>query len=334
MRAADSTRRRGGQSMAQDKKNAKVGQSSPPYADSPNVTANGGTAGRRRHRARRKEDKPRQERELMLRCMYHTVPGRVLLKMLSGRRFSALCGRFMDSSLSRPLIRRFVRKNHIDLNEYTATRYRSFNDCFTRRIRAEMRPIPHNPRALIAPCDGRLSAYRISDGLVMPIKQSWYSVSDLLGGDPIAEAYRNGVCLVFRLCVDNYHRYCYIDNGTKGRNVFLPGQLHTVRPIALSRIPVFIRNCREYTVMDTAAFGPVTQIEVGALLVGKILNHDAEARVHRGAEKGMFLYGGSTIVLLLREGAADLPDALFEKTARGEETPVRMGEILGYAHKK
>ena len=197
-----------------------------------------------------------------------------------------------------------------------------------------MRPIPHNPRALIAPCDGRLSAYRISDGLVMPIKQSWYSVSDLLGGDPIAEAYRNGVCLVFRLCVDNYHRYCYIDNGTKGRNIFLPGQLHTVRPIALSRIPVFIRNCREYTVMDTAAFGPVTQIEVGALLVGKILNHDAEARVHRGAEKGMFLYGGSTIVLLLREGAADLPDALFEKTARGEETPVRMGEILGYAHKK
>ncbi len=252
----------------------------------------------------------------MLRCMYHTVPGRVLLKMLSGRRFSALCGRFMDSSLSRPLIRRFVRKNHIDLNEYTATRYRSFNDCFTRRIRAEMRPIPHNPRALIAPCDGRLSAYRISDGLVMPIKQSWYSVSDLLGGDPIAEAYRNGVCLVFRLCVDNYHRYCYIDNGTKGRNVFLPGQLHTVRPIALSRIPVFIRNCREYTVMDTAAFGPVTQIEVGALLVGKILNHDAEARVHRGAEKGMFLYGGSTIVLLLREGAADLPDALFEKKPR------------------
>ena len=48
----------------------------------------------------------------------------------------------------------------------------------------------------------------------------------------------------------------------------------------------------------------------------------------------MFLYGGSTIVLLLREGAADLPDALFEKTAHGEETPVRMGEILGYAHKK
>ena len=32
--------------------------------------------------------------------------------------------------------------------------------------------------------------------------------------------------------------------------------------------------------------------------------------------------------------AADLPDALFEKTAHGEETPVRMGEILGYAHKK
>lgn len=319
--------------MAQQKNNSKAKQLPPPHADPPAAAAGTGDASGRHRRARRAADKPQKERELMLRCMYHTVPGRVLLKALSGRRFSALCGRFMDSSLSRPLIRRFVRKNHIDLNEYITTRFRSFNDCFTRRIRPEMRPIPHNPRALIAPCDGRLSAYHISDGLVMPIKQSWYSVSDLLGGDPIAEIYRDGVCLVFRLCVDNYHRYCYIDNATKGRNVFLPGQLHTVRPIALSRVPVFIRNCREYTVMDTAAFGPVTQIEVGALLVGRILNHDAETRVRRGAEKGMFLYGGSTIVLLLRDGAADLPASLFEATARGEETPVRMGEILGYARR-
>lgn len=297
-------------------------------------TADGSCRDADRPHSGRKAAKPRKNRELILRYMYHTIPGRILLKALSGRWFSALCGRFMDSGLSRPLIRSFVRKNHIDLNEYTATYYRCFNDCFTRRIRAEMRPIPHNPRALIAPCDGRLSAYRIRDGLVMPIKQSWYSVEDLLGGDPIAAEYRHGVCLVFRLCVDNYHRYCYIDNGTKGRNVFLPGQLHTVRPIALSRVPVFVRNCREYTVMNTTAFGPVTQIEVGALLVGKILNHDEQTRIRRGDEKGMFLYGGSTIVLLLREGAVDLSDELFQKTERGGETPVRMGEILGYARKR
>lgn len=287
-----------------------------------------------RQHSHQKTTRCRRNRELMLRYMYHTMPGRILLKALSGRRFSALCGRFMDSGLSRPLIHSFVRKNHINLSEYTTTHFRSFNDCFTRRIRAEMRPIPHNPRALIAPCDGRLSAYRISDGLVMPIKQSWYSVEELLGGDPIAAEYCHGICLVFRLCVDNYHRYCYIDNGTKGRNIFLPGQLHTVRPIALSRVPVFVRNCREYTVMNTVAFGPVTQIEVGALLVGKILNHDEQARIRRGDEKGMFLYGGSTIVLLLREGAADLSNEFFRKTEQGEETPVRMGEILGYAHKR
>lgn len=293
-----------------------------------------GTDLRPRKRKKYRAKKVKKDRELSLRFMYHTVPGRVLLKALSGRRFSAVAGRFMDSSMSRPLIRRFVRKNNIDLNEYVATRYHSFNDCFTRRIRPEMRPIPHNPRALIAPCDGRLSAYHIQDGLVMPIKQSLYSVSDLLGGDPIAEAYHDGVCLVFRLCVDNYHRYCYIDSGTKGRNVFLPGQLHTVRPIALSKVPVFIRNCREYTVMNTTAFGPVTQIEVGAMLVGKIQNHHEQTRFHRGDEKGMFLYGGSTIVLLLRKDAADLPEELFDATAAGRETPVRMGEILGYAHKE
>lgn len=287
-------------------------------------------ARKKTYRARR----PKQDRELTLRFMYHTIPGRILLKALSGRRFSTVAGRFMDSSMSRPLIKRFIRKNNIDLSEYTDTHYRSFNDCFTRRIRPELRPIPHNPRALIAPCDGRLSAYHIHDGLVMPIKQSLYSVSDLLGGDPIAEEYRDGICLVFRLCVDNYHRYCYIDSGTKGRNVYLPGQLHTVRPIALSQVPVFIRNCREYTVMNTVAFGPVTQVEVGALLVGKIHNHDEQTRFRRGDEKGMFLYGGSTVVLLLRSGAAALSEAFFEATERGEETPVLMGEVLGYAQKR
>lgn len=29
--------------------------------------------------------------------------------------------------------------------------------------------------------------------------------------------YKSGYALVFRLSTDNYHRYCYIDSGTKGK---------------------------------------------------------------------------------------------------------------------
>ena len=80
-----------------------------------------------------------------------------------------------------------------------------------------------------------------------------------------------------------------MDDAKKGENVFIKGKLHTVRPIALREVPVFVENCREYTVMDTAHCGTVTQVEVGALLVGKICNRDGAGDVKRGAEKGMFL---------------------------------------------
>ena len=264
-----------------------------------------------------------------LRFLYHTALGRVMLKLLSGRTVSRLSALYMDSPLSRPLIPSFVRKNGIDLSEYEAADYRCFNDFFTRQVRAECRPISTEPGALIAPCDGLLSAYHIREGLVLPVKQSRYSMDSLLDGDPVAAQYAGGVCLVFRLCVNHYHRYCYVDDGVKGENIFIPGRLHTVRPIALEATPVFTENCREYTVMETAHFGTVTQVEVGAMLVGKIQNLHGAGRISRGAEKGRFLYGGSTIILLLEPDRVRLPEKLFRATEQGVETPVRMGQVLG-----
>ena len=263
--------------------------------------------------------------------LYRTVPGRMLLKLLIGRGLSRVAGRVLSSPVSRPLIAPFIRKNGIDLTDYAEEDYSCFNDFFCRRIRPERRPLPADPAELMAPCDGLLSAYRITDGMVLPIKQSRYSVSELLGMDAAARRFRDGVCLVFRLCVDNYHRYCYIDDGQKGPNVFLPGVLHTVRPIALESVPVFVRNCREYTIMETARLGTVAQIEVGALLVGRIDNHDGAGPIRRGEEKGRFLYGGSTVVLLLEKDRVALDEALFTATANGIETPVVMGQVLGRA---
>ena len=186
-----------------------------------------------------------------------------------------------------------------------------------------------DPSALIAPCDGLLSAYHVSGDTVIPVKQSSYTVSSLLGGDALSQRYQNGICLVFRLCVNHYHRYCYVDSGVKGGNVFLPGKLHTVRPIALEKFPVFTQNCREYTVIKTENFGDIIQMEVGALLVGKIRNWHGAGNVRRGEEKGMFLYGGSTVILLLEEGRACLPEELYQATGNRIETPVKMGQRIG-----
>lgn len=265
----------------------------------------------------------------VLSFLYKTVPGRVALKAVSARWVSVAVGKFMDSPLSKPLIKGFVRKNGIDLSEFESDGFTCFNDCFCRRIKAGKRPISQGNDALISPCDGLLSAYRITPHTTLDIKGSLYRVRDLVNNAELAEKYADGVCLVFRLCVNHYHRYIYVDNGSKGENVFIPGKLHTVRPIALEALPVFVRNCREYTVMDTENFGTVTQIEVGALLVGRIANHHGAHKFCRGEEKGTFLYGGSTVILLLRKDAAKIDEKYFVATENGEETDVRMGEIIG-----
>lgn len=264
-----------------------------------------------------------------LRFLYGTVPGRVLLKPLCMPWVSRLCGAFLDSRASKCLIAPFVRRHGVDLSEYESADYPSFNAFFSRRIRENRRPVAADPHALIAPCDGLLTVYPIRDGTVIPVKQSRYTVSSLLGGDKAAADYENGLCLVFRLCVRHYHRYCYVDNGLPGPTVRLPGKLHTVRPIALAQFPVFTENCREYTVIETEHFGDVVQMEVGAMLVGKIRNYPKSGPVRRGEEKGMFLYGGSTVLLLLKEGAARVPEALYEAAESGVETPVRMGQEIG-----
>ena len=269
-----------------------------------------------------------------LRFLYHTLPGRFVLRLLTCRGISKLCGAYLDSPLSRGMIGRFAKKNSIDLSQYEEIEYRNFNQFFARKIKPGLRELDPDRQAFTSPCDGLLSAYRISNGLVLPIKQSEYSISSLLGGDAIAERYRDGICLVFRLCVDHYHRYGYIDDGVKGENIFIPGRLHTVRPIALEAHPVFVENCREYTVMETEHFGTLTQIEVGALLVGKIKNNHSAGAFARGDEKGCFLYGGSTIVVLAERDAVTLDERFFEETANERETPIKLGERLGYSKKE
>lgn len=268
-----------------------------------------------------------------LKFLYHTAVGRIILKVLCAPVLSKIGGAFLSSVFSKPLIAPFIRKNNIDMSEYISDDFHCFNDCFTRKIRDGARPIDFSPSALISPCDAYLSAYHISDDTVLNIKHCRLSIEKLLDSKSAAEAFAGGICLVFRLCVNHYHRYCCFDNGKILYNKYIKGVLHTVRPIALDSVPVFNINSREVTVFDTENFGKAAQIEVGAMLVGKIKNCKTEGSVKRGEEKGMFLYGGSTIVLLLEKGRANIDDEIFSASAKGLELPVKLGEKIGSAQR-
>lgn len=267
----------------------------------------------------------------LLKKLYDTAYGRCLLKVLTLPAVSKAAGLYMDSPLSKPLIAPFIRKNGIDTSQYIMRDFRSYNQFFTRRIKPEKRPIDRVPSHLISPCDSKLSVYRIDIGSVFAIKGSHYRVCDLLKNSFLARRFEGGYCCIFRLEVDDYHRYCYIDSGRKSDNVFIAGELHTVNPIAMKRYNIYKRNSREYTVLHTDNFGDVAQIEVGAMLVGRICNRHGVHEFVRGEEKGRFEFGGSTIVLLFERDAIVPDPDLLKNTAEGFETVVKYGEKIGIA---
>ena len=264
-----------------------------------------------------------------LTFLYKTTPGRFFLKILTTRVVSKICGAFLDSPASHFLIKSFVQKNQINLDDYETDGIKTFNQFFRRKIKEGLRPFDKESTHLCAPCDGLLSVWNIKDDTVIPVKQSKYTVSSLLQNEKLASEYKDGLCLVFRLCVNHYHRYVYADSGKKGPNIFIPGILHTVRPIALEAGPVFSQNCREYTEIESSVFGKLIQMEVGAMLVGRIVNHEGEGVAERGKEKGFFEYGGSTIILLVKNGAAKINEEIMQNSMAGIETPVKMGEMIG-----
>ena len=264
-----------------------------------------------------------------LRFCYHSRLGKPLLWLSTRRIFSKVAGAYLDSFLSRPLIKRFARKNGIDLSQYEKTRYPSFNAFFTRRVLPEFRPMDADPNAFISPCDAKLSAYRIDETERFEIKGFAYTLGELLRDDELAARFRGGLCLVFRLCVDDYHRYHYLDDCTHDAPKFIKGRLHTVQPIAMESRRILTENCRECTLLHTENFGDVMQVEVGALMVGRIVNNHKSGKFPRGAEKGRFEFGGSTIVLLLEKDRVELDAEFFENTANNLETVVRCGEKIG-----
>lgn len=271
-----------------------------------------------------------QDRFLAL--LYGSAAGRLLLKPLVSPIVSRIAGAFLSTRLSKVFIKPFIRTNSIDMSQYEAVPYRSYNEFFSRKIRSGCRPIDMEPGHLIAPCDSKLTALPITDEAILTIKHTAYTVESLLRSKELAEKYKGGCALIFRLTVDDYHRYSYIADGHKDANIRIPGVLHTVNPVANDHFPIYKENTREYSILHTAAFGDVLMMEVGALLVGKIVNHHQAYDVLRGQEKGYFQFGGSTVILLLEKEAAILDADILANTRLGRETIVRMGEKIGMAN--
>ena len=265
----------------------------------------------------------------LLRIMYGSLPGRAVLKILVQPWVSHVAGMFLDSSLSTFIIPGFVKRNNINMDDYADDTFSSYNEFFTRHIRPELRPVEGDEHTVICPCDGKLSVYKIGENSVFNIKNTKYTLKSLLRSKELAKRYKGGTICIFRLTVDDYHRYCYIDNGIKSGEYFIQGVYHTVNPVANDVYPIYKENTRQFSLLKSEHFKTVLMMEVGALLVGRIRNYKGYARVRKGEEKGRFEFGGSTVVLMFEKDSVDIDKDLFINTSKGYETIVRMGQSIG-----
>ena len=265
----------------------------------------------------------------LLSFLYTNIFGRMLLKPLIQPQVSKLAGRYLSSAHSKWLISKFIERNEINMDIYEECDYSSFNDFFTRKIKPDCRPVPEDLDVLISPCDCLATVYPIQENTTFSIKNTEYTLSSLLRSPRLAKRFRGGYAYILRLTVEDYHRYLYSVSGKQSKNYHIDGTFHTVNPIANDYLPIYKENTREYTVIHSKEFGDVLQMEVGALLVGKISNHKQSTVVTRGEEKGFFEYGGSTIVVLTQKGRVTPRSDLLTNSKNGYETKVLQAHPLG-----
>lgn len=266
----------------------------------------------------------------LLAFIYGHAVTRLLIRPLLSPIVSRIGGAFLNTRISKLGIRPFVKSNGIDLSIYEKQEFTSYNEFFTRKIRAAERPADMRENVLISPSDGKVSVYPIEENGTFRIKHTPYTVRQLLRDDKLADRYMGGWIYVIRLTVDDYHRYCYVADGRKSRQRKIRGVLHTVNPVANDYYPIYKMNSREYCLLKTKELGTILLMEVGALMVGKISNHEEDsAQVKRGDEKGMFEFGGSTIVVMTEPGMAEPDKDIIQNTKAQAETLVKMGEPIG-----
>jgi phosphatidylserine decarboxylase len=263
---------------------------------------------------------------------------------------TALMGRLAHTrggARTHAAIRWFVGRYGVNMAEAAnpdITSYATFNEFFTRPLRADARPLADAP--WLCPVDGAISQFGpIAGDQVFQAKGHSYSTRALVGGDAaLAAPFQDGHFATLYLSPKDYHRIHMPCEGTLTRMIYVPGDLFSVNPVTARGVPgLFARNERVVCVFDTA-HGPMVLVLVGATIVGSMatvwhgqvnpprvghivdtrypLAGNAPVTLKRGEEMGRFLLG-STVVMLMPKGTINFNPAWQPGGA------IRMGEVMG-----
>ena len=265
-----------------------------------------------------------------LRWVYESELGQSLADHLLSRSLvSQVYGAYQSSRLSATKINRFIKQFQIPMHEFDEGPFRSFNDFFIRKFKPGVRSFAQATGEFAAFAEARYYAFQsVERGQRFPVKSLSLDLVELLGGEERARPFLGGPLLLARLCPTDYHRFHYPDDGRVLECYSLHGALHSVNPVALRYRPEILQtNERVVSLLETRNFGKLAYVEVGALCVGKIVQtHRIQDEFHRGDEKGYFLFGGSTVIVVGEPGKWRIDSDLIEQTQQQRETLVELGQ--------
>jgi phosphatidylserine decarboxylase len=266
--------------------------------------------------------------------------------LLPKQALTALAGKFAGAEaggLTTRFIRWFVGRYGVNMNEAAEpdiAAYKTFNEFFTRPLKAGARPLAEAD--FLCPVDGAISQFgAIERDQIFQAKGHRYSTTALVGGDrELAARFENGSFATLYLSPRDYHRIHMPCDGRLTRMIYVPGALFSVNPTTARGVPgLFARNERVVCVFETAR-GPFVLTLVGATIVGSmatvwhgVINpprpgvlrewryDDQNVVLKKGEEMGRFLLGSTVVMLFPKDVIAFNPDW---SPARA----IRMGEAM------
>ncbi|MEN3372056.1 archaetidylserine decarboxylase [Dechloromonas sp. ZS-1] len=261
------------------------------------------------------------------------------LTVLAGKLAGAQAG-----GLTTAVIRWFVGRYGVNMAEAAnpdIASYASFNEFFTRPLKADARPLAETD--FLCPVDGAISQFGpIERDQIFQAKGHQYSTTALVGGDrELAARFENGHFATLYLSPRDYHRIHMPCDGRLTRMIYVPGALFSVNPTTARGVPgLFARNERVVCVFESA-HGPFVLTLVGATIVGSMATvwhgvvnpprpgvvrewrYDGETAVNlkKGEEMGRFLLGSTVVMLFPKQTLRFNPEW---SPARA----IRMGEAM------
>ena len=247
-------------------------------------------------------------------------------------------GRTYNNPKSKNEIPKFIKFHMLNTDEILddMDSFSNFNEFFYRKLKPNARPISNvkDDKVVVSPADCRLHVFpSISEAQEIWVKGKTFSLTTLLQDNDLASEYDNCSLVIARLAPQDYHRYHSPVGGKVGDFRTISGSYFTVNPIAINqKIDVYGLNKRLITSIETEHFGKVLFIAVGATMVGSInMTVEPGKEVKKGNELGYFAFGGSTCLVLFKQGSIVFDQDLMVNSAKPIETLIKVGDRIGVA---